>query len=456
VVIPAHDVSPPTHRRGALDHPARLVSVVFLAGVLVGTTLLSLPVSTSAAGRASLGDAAFTATSAITVTGLAINDTAATWSAFGEWVILLLIQVGGFGIMSLASLVLLGFSHRLRLRHRMVAQVETGVLTLGEVRGVLRQVLTLSLVVEAAVAVVLTARFWFGYGEDPLRAVWLGLFHAVSAFNNAGFGLRPDSLVQYNEDPIILLTVAVTIILGGLGVPVVVELRRSPWRWSTWSLHTRLVVVTTAILIVGPWLFICAVEWTNPATLGGLGSEHKLLNALFQSITCRTAGFNSVDIAGLNETTRTVMSALMFVGAAPVSTGGGIKVTTFALLAFVILSEIRGDRDVVVFDRRAPAEAQRQALAIALIGVGAVGVGTLILLALGDWGLGPALFEVTSALGTVGLSTGITPLIPGTGRILLGVLMFAGRVGPLTLGAALAGRRREARFRYPQERPLVG
>ena len=204
------------------------------------------------------------------------------------------------------------------------------------------------------------------------------------------------------------------------------------------------------------WFLVCLFEWTNPGSLGAFPTGEKLVAGLFQAVTPRTAGFNTIDIGGLRETTWLLLSALMFIGAAPASTGGGLKVTTFALLGFVIASEVRGDRDVNVFGRRVGMAAQRQAVSIALIGVGVVGVSTLILLPMGDWGLSPVLFEVTSAFGTAGLSTGITADIPARGHLLLVVLMFAGRVGPLTVGAALALRSRDNRYRYPEERPLIG
>lgn len=439
-----------------LDHPARLVVAAFLVGVLVGTILLTLPAATAGAGRATVGTALFTATSAITVTGLVVVDTPQHWSGFGQAVILLLIQLGGLGIMTLASMVLLSLSRKLRLRHRLAAQTETGVLTIGEVGRVVRQVITISLAIEAVVAVLLTARFATTYGEPLRRAAWLGGFHAVSAFNNAGFALFAGNLERFVADPVVNLTVAAAVILGGLGVPVLVEVRRDGLAWRRWSLHTRLVVAVSAGLLAVSWVAVAGFEWANPATFGHLSGGDTVMASFFHAVSARTAGFNTVPVGAFHESTQLLTSVLMFVGAAPASTGGGIKVTTFALLAFAIVSEIRGDRDVTVFDRRIPPETLRQALAIALIGVGVVVVATLAIIAMGDWGLGPVLLEVTSAFGTTGLSTGITPAIPAPGRLVLVAVMFAGRVGPLTAGAALADRRRDRRFRLPEERPLLG
>jgi len=248
----------------------------------------------------------------------------------------------------------------------------------------------------------------------------------------------------------------VCIVLGGLGVPVLAEVVRDRLHWTKWTLHTRIVVVTTAILIVGGWVVVWALEWTNSRTLGPMAVPEKALAALFQGISPRTAGFNTLDYAVLRESTWLFTIALMFVGAAPASTGGGIKVTTFAVLGFVILAEIRGDRDVNLFQRRAPTAAQRQALAIALLGVGLIFGCTLLLEITADLGVARTMFEVTSAFATVGLSTGITAGLSTAGKVLLMLIMFAGRVGPLTVATALALRSRDQRYRFAEERPLLG
>jgi potassium uptake TrkH family protein len=401
-------------------------------------------------------EAGFTATSAVTVTGLGIVDTAGHWSGFGEAVILVLIQLGGLGIMTFATLVLVGLSGRVGLRNRLLAQQEVGVLTLGEVRRVIRGVITLSLGVEAMISLVLTGWLVLRYDEPFFEALWLGVFHAVSAFNNAGFALYPDSLIRFVDDPVVNFSILTSIILGGLGVPVLAEILRDRLHWSKWTLHTRIVIATSAILIVGGWLVVWAFEWTNSRTLGPMSVHEKGLAALFQAVSPRTAGFNTLDYSVMRESTWLFTIALMFIGASPASTGGGIKVTTFALLGYVILAEVRGEPDVNLFQRRVPTAAQRQALAIALIGVGVVFGCTLALEILSDFGLAATLFEVTSAFATVGLSTGITADVPSIGKVLLVLIMFAGRVGPLTVATALALRSRDQRFRYAEERPLLG
>ena len=452
MAVPVHA----PHRRSLFQHPARLITGAFAGTIAAGTLLLMVPLAAEGPGGSSFGQAAFTATSAVTVTGLAVVDTPSHWSAFGTGVILFLIQLGGIGIMTLASLVLVGISGRVGLRQRLVAQQEVGVLTLGEVRSVVRAVLIITAAVEAIVAIVLTTWFTTRYDESFLDALWLGVFHAVSSFNNAGFALWSDSLIRFVSDPVVNVTVMVAIVLGGLGVPVLGELFRDRLHWSRWTLHTKLVLTTSAGLLLAGWILVCAFEWTNAATMGPLSIPESLLSGLFQSVTSRTAGFNTLDVGGMREATWLVTSALMFIGAAPASTAGGIKVTTFAMLGFVILSELRGDKDVTLFARRIPGVAQRQALAIALIGVGVVFGATLFITEVSGLGIGPILFEVTSAFGTVGLSTGITAGVTTAGQVMLVLIMFAGRVGPLTVGTALALRSRDRRFRLPEERPLIG
>jgi trk system potassium uptake protein TrkH len=441
---------------GALRHPARLVVLGFAAAVVVGSGLLSLPLATESGRGAGLVTAVFTATSAVCVTGLVIVDTGTFWSPFGEVVILGLIQVGGFGIMTLASLLGLLVARRLRVRLQLGTQAETKALGVGDVRRVVFGVVRISLVVEAVVAVMLSWRFADGYGHDWGRAAYLGVFHAVSAFNNAGFGLYADSLVRFVNDPLICLPIVAAVIIGGLGFPVLFELRRA-WRApKRWSLHTKITVGVTVALLVGGWVAISAAEWTNPKTLGSLGWGGKLLAGFTHAVMPRTAGFNSLDVAQLNDVTLLVNDALMFIGGGSAGTAGGIKITTFALLAFVILAEIRGEPSVHALGRRLPSGVQRQALTIALLSVALVATSTLVLMALTPFSLDQVLFEATSAFATVGMSTGITAQVGTGGHVILILLMFIGRLGPITAAAALALRERTRRYELPEERPIVG
>ncbi len=443
-------------RRIRLRHPAQFVVVAFAAGVALGTALLALPTSRAGAGNATFLEALFTATSAVCVTGLTVVDTPMYWSGFGEAVILALIQIGGFGIMTLASLLGLLVAHRLGLRTRLSAQVETRSLGLGDVRRVLLGVAAFSLVFEAITALVLTLRLATKYNEPLTDAVYHGIFHAISAFNNAGFSLYSDNLTRFATDPVICIVIAVAVIAGGLGFPVLFELRRELLTPQTWTLHTRIVVGMTLILLVAGSAAITAFEWSNAKTLGPLSVPGKLLAGFFHAVQPRTAGFNALDYAEMNETTWLVTDVLMFIGGGPAGTAGGIKVTTFAVLGFMILAEIRGDPTVHVHHRRIPSVAQRQALSIALLGIFVVVSSTLALLAISDENLDRVLFEVISAFSTVGLTTGITADLPSAGQALLVALMFIGRVGTITVASALALRSRPILYRLPEERPIVG
>ncbi len=440
----------------ALRHPAQYVVVAFVLASLVGALLLLIPAASEDPGSTSFMTALFTATSAVCVTGLAVVDTAGHWSALGEWTILILIQIGGLGIMTLSSLIVVVLARRLGLRQRLIAAAETGSFDLGDLRSVLLGVARLTLASEVVAAIVLLLRFWTMHDEPFGRAVYLGVFHAVSAFNNAGFGLYSDSVVRFQTDPVILLVIAASIIVGGLGFPVWIQIARHRAAVRHWDLHAKLTVSTTVVLLLAGWVLFSWFEWTNVDTLGGLSAGDSLVNGFFHSVVPRTAGFNSVDLAAMTEPSKLLTEVLMFIGGGSGSTAGGIKVTTFALLGFVIWAEVRGDPDVVVFERRVPTGAHRQALAMALLAVGAVVASTMLLLAISPLPRSDLLFEVVSAFGTVGLSTGVTPVLSAAAQLVVIGLMILGRVGPPTLFAALVLRSRDRLYRRPEERPLIG
>lgn len=437
-------------------HPTQYVVGAFAAAITVGTLLLSLPVATTGTGGAPLLTALFTSTSAVCVTGLVVVDTPSYWSAFGETVILMLIQFGGFGIMTGASLLGLVVARRIGLRQRLATATEAGAVHVGDVRQVIVGIARFMVVFEAAGAIVLAARWWITYDEPFRRAVWLGVFHSVSAYNNAGFALFTDSLTGFADDPFVIGTIAVLIVIGGIGYPVLRDLQRRGFAFAQWTLHTKLTVVTSAALVATAAAALCLFEWTNPDTLGQFSAPVKVMEGLFHAITPRTAGFNAVDYGALREESLFTTSVLMLIGGGSASTAGGIKVSTFALLAFVIWSELRGEPDVNIFGRRTPTAVQRQAVAIALTSVGAVVVGTLILLSTTQGQLSPMLFEVISAFGTVGLSQGVTAVLPGVAQVIIIVLMFVGRLGPHTFGAAIALREHDRMYRFAEERPIIG
>lgn len=439
-----------------LRHPAQVVVLGFAGAIAVGTALLMLPVAKAGPGGADALEALFTSTSSVCVTGLIVVDTPVYWTTFGHAVILALIQLGGLGIMTFASVLVLLVSRRMGLRARLTAAAETKTLGLGDVRSVVTGVVKVSLLLEALTALFLTVRFATAYDESWPRAVWLGGFHAVSAFNNAGFALFSDSLMGFTGDPWICLPIAFAVVCGGLGFPVLFELRRRWNRPRTWSLHTKIVLWATGVFLVGGAVFVTALEWTNPRTLGPLAPPAKLLAGFFQGVMPRTAGFNSLDIGQMNPATWLGTDVLMFIGGASAGTAGGIKVTTFAVLFFVMSAEIRGEGTVTIFRRRLHHDVQRQALTVVLLAVAAVACSTLFFMVFSDNGLDRSLFEVTSAFATVGLSTGITDGLPGPEQVLLIALMFIGRLGPITVASALALRHRVRLYDLPEERPVIG
>ncbi|HST84588.1 MAG TPA: potassium transporter TrkG [Kineosporiaceae bacterium] len=439
-----------------LAHPARTVTVGFLLAVLVSTGLLMLPLSSAGPGGSSFRVALFTATSAVSVTGLAVVDTAEYWSTFGEALILAMIQLGGLGIMTATSLLGLVVARRLGLRSRLLVQAETGALDLGTIRRLLFNVVRISLLIEVVTWLALTLRLSLGYDEAFGRAVYLGLFHAVSAYNNGGLALWSDSLVRFGGDPWLLTPIVVAFLLGALGFPVLLELLRGRTP-NGWSVHTRLTLVTYGVLVlVGPAIVLFG-EWNNESSLGVHGSAAgRLVAGTFSGLVAGSAGFNVIDYGAVNPSTLLGTDLLMFIGGGSGGTAGGIKVGTVAVLALAVISEIRGDTDVEAFGRRLTTTTLRQALSVAMLAMTGILVGTFLLLATSPVSFDAGVFEVISAFSNSGLSTGITGQLPDPAQYLLTALMFIGRVGPVTVATALALRQARRLYRYPETRPLVG
>jgi len=415
-----------------------------------------LPIAKAGPGGATFLEALFTATSAVCVTGHVIVDTPTFWSPFGQTAIMVLIQIGGFGIMTFASVIGLAVVRRLSLRSRITAAAEAHSFGLGDVSALLLGVIRITLVVEAVVAVILSLRFAIGYGEPLGRAVWLGVFHAVSSFNNAGFALFSDNLIGFVSDPWICLPIAASIIIGGLGFPVIMQLLKHVALPRVWTMNTRLVLAGTVALLVLGTVYVTAIEWDNPGTLGPLAWPGKLLAGFFMAVQTRTAGFNSIDIAAMDPASWLGMDVLMLIGGGPAGTAGGIKITTFAVLFFILVTELRGEGAVNVFGKRLPRSVHRQAITVVLLAVAVVVTATVALMLITDVGMDRLLFEVVSAFGTVGLSTGITADLPAAGQAILILLMFIGRLGPITFASALALRDRRTTYELPQERPVIG
>lgn len=437
-------------------NPPQVVVLGFLGAILLATALLSLPIAHAPGVEVTLLQAAFTAVSAVCVTGHIVVDTATVWSPFGHAVIVAFIQLGGLGIMLVASLIGLALLRRVTLRGRMLAGAENRGVTTGDAARLARGILLVSLVIEAIVAVILTLQFWLGYGVALPTAIGRGVFLAISSFNNAGFAPFTDNMVGFASDPVVLLPMALATILGGLGFPVLLQLRHELRRPLHWSMNTNLVLAMTALLLLLGTVVIAAFEWSNSATIGEMSVADRVLTAFFHSVQTRTAGFNSIDIGQLTSETWLVMDVLMFIGGGPAGTAGGIKVTTFAVLLFIIITELRGEGAVNIVGKRLSRAVHREAITITLLSMAAVMSATIALMVMTHLDLDVLLFEVVSAFGTVGLSTGITASLPPAGQLILMLLMFLGRLGPLTLGTALVLRQRRVLYELPKERPVIG
>ncbi len=433
----------------------RLLPASFLAVIVLGTLLLMVPAA-AVDGQVRPLAAAFTATSAVSVTGLTVVDTATYWTPYGQGIILLLAQLGGFGVMSLATLLSLLANGQLRLSESLVVKAETQASSLGAAAGLLRRIALSMFIAEFIVVVLMTWRLMASYGESFGQALWHGVYFAVMSFTNAGFSLHSTSLMGFTSDAWIIWPLCVSVFAGSLGFPAFFEIISGWRRPRLWSVHTKLTVFGFVVLYVIGFLFILWFEWTNPATMGPMPWQEKVNATVAGTTMPRSAGFNAVDYAHLRDETGVITLILMFIGGGSAGTSGGLKVTTFFLLAFVLWAEVRGHRDVVIAQRRIPYDTQRLAMTVALLSIGIVTIGSIVLVILTELPLDFVIFDVISAFGTVGLSRGITPELPAAGQITLMVLMFIGRVGTVTTASALALRSIDDRYRFPEERPIVG
>ena len=446
-------------RRGKPMSATKLIAVIFAVIILCGTGLLMLPQASRDGSSCSFLNALFTATSATCVTGLTPFDTYTQWSTFGQWVLLGLIEIGGLGFMSAATLVIFILRKKIGLKQRLVM---AQALSLNEMDGVVklqRTVLVGSLAMEALGALVLTLRFWPEYGfRHALR--W-GIFHSVSAFCNAGFDifgeLSPGSSLQlFREDPVVLLTLAVLIVVGGLGFLVWEELaeKRS---FQKLSVYSKLVLSATGILLLCGWALTCLLEWNNPETLGGMDVGGKLLGGFFQSVTLRTAGFDAINQSALTEGSKAVSMVFMLIGGSSGSTAGGLKTVTFLVLLLFIASRARGRSVVTVYRRTIPDNQVMNAMTIAIIMIVLAMFGGIFISATAPVSFTDALFESVSALGTVGLTAGATGLLSVPAKILIIIFMYFGRVGVLTISLGfLMGNQAVERFRYAETTLLNG
>ena len=442
--------------RLANSSPARLALVAFSSVILLFTFLLSLPMASSSGQVTPLHQALFTAVSAVCVTGLTVVSTAAHWSFFGQLVILVGIFVGGLGTLTLASLLALVVSKKLGVRGKLIAQeAMNNAGRLGEVGALLRIVIVTSVVIEAVLAAALVPRF-LSLGESFGQSLWHGIFYSISAFNNAGFTPHSDGIVPYETDLWILVPLMVGVFLGSLGFPVVMVLQQNGLNWKKWNLHTKLTIQVSLILLAAGAVLWGLLEWNNVRTIGSMSVGDKITHSLFASVMTRSGGFNLVDQNHMDSATMLLSDALMFAGGGSASTAGGIKVTTIAVMFLAIVAEARGDADVKIYGRTIPEGTMRVAISVIVAGATLVAVSALLLLQISGATLDRVLFETISAFATVGLSTNLSAELPPAGVYVLTVLMFAGRVGTVTLAAGLALRQRSQLYHYPEERPIIG
>ena len=448
----------------------QLIAVAFTAIILLGTFLLMLPIASASGAMTNFFDALFTATSAVTVTGLTTVDTATYWSTAGHVIISLLIQIGGFGIIGFATLVGYLIEGRISLKNRISATSESSATKQPDVKTLLKNIAKLMLFFQLVLFAFLAVRMFTEYGYSLDKSLSHGAFQAISAFNQAGFALYTDSLMGFAGDGWIIVPILIISTVAGFGFPVLAEIRdRLKLRLyvlvgkaadytmpSQWSLNSRIILWASLILLIIGSLGIAVSEWSNPATLGAMDPVQKIFASFFTSSMTRSTGLNIIETADMYTSTWLGMDILMFIGGASASTAGGIKIGTAVVLFYIVYTEIRGDAAVNVGNRRLPRSMQRQALTIVTLYTMVILGSLFVLRFTTDFTLDELIFEIISAAGTVGLSTGITPDLPEFGKFLLSVLMLFGRLGPIVVATSLALRKTKRHYELPRERPLIG
>jgi len=439
--------------------PTQTIAITFAVIILIGAILLSLPIASRDGESCGFRPALFTATSATCVTGLVLFDTWTQWSGFGQIVILCLIEVGGLGFMTAASFVIFMLRKKVGLKQRMVMAQALSVSDMDGIVKLQKYVLCGSLAIQLTGALILFLRFLPEFGLR--RAVYWGVFHAVSAFCNAGFDIFGSvapgaSMMAFNTDPVVCITIMALIVLGGLGFFVWEEVIRVH-SWKKFSVYTKLVLIATLVLIAGGALAFCLLEWNNPSTFGTMTAPQKVLNAFFQSVTVRTAGFASVDQGGLTDAGKAVTVFFMLIGGSSGSTAGGIKTVTLIVLLLFLWSRIRGKGTVSVFKRTIPNSQVMDAMTIVVIVTGLAFFGGIFICVTSPIGFTDALYEAASALATVGLTAGATGSLTVPAQILIMIYMYFGRVGVLTISLGfLMGSKAEERYQYAQTNLLIG
>lgn len=430
--------------------PAQFLVSSLLALILIGTILLALPISRNE--DVSLIDLMFTVTSCLTVTGLSTVDPGTTFTIFGQVVMMFLIQIGGLGIMSLAVLIFIMLGKKVSLKNRLLLQSSLNQNYVGGIILLWRRLFIFAIGIEIIAALLLAIKWVPEFGIE--KGLYYSLFHSISAFNNAGFTLFPDNLEGYVSSPLINIVITSLFILGGLGFTVLIDI----WKKKSFkklSLHSKLMIWGTVIINSIGTITIFLLEYSNPNTIGNLSSGTKVMASYFQSVTLRTAGFNTIDISSLSNSTLLLMLVFMFIGAGSASTGGGIKLTTFLVIIFSVSRFLTGKKDIVITKRKIKMENIFKALAVTTISVFFIFFAVFLLTITEDQSVISLLFEVISAFGTVGLTMGVTPTLSIAGKCIIIFMMYFGKVGPLTLAFSLA-RQDKSKISYPTEEIMVG
>lgn len=440
--------------------PFKILAIGFLTVILTGAILLTLPISTQSGEVTNFLDSIFTATSAVCVTGLVVQDTGTYWSTFGQGVILTLIEIGGLGFMAMSTFFAMVLGKRISLRERLVMQEAYNTFSLQGIINHVRYMLLFTVSVQLFAALILMTQFIPVYGVGT--GIYYGIFHAISAFNNAGFDLLGGftSITIFNENKIILITLAIVINIGGLGYLVLREIIsgvRAKRKLKNYSLHAKVVLTISGILLTVGTIAMLIFEWNNPATIEHMSFGNKLTNAFFSAVTPRTAGFNSISNSDMSPAGKLLTMGYMFVGGSPGSTAGGVKTTTLGIVIFTLISVLKGRQDAEVYKRRISQSVVFKAMAIFMLGITIVIIGVMIL-SITEIGASfeTILYEVISAFGTVGLSQGLTPTLSSVGKVTIAIIMYLGRVGPLTVMLALAGKQEKINYKYPEGKILIG
>lgn len=432
----------------------QILALGFLLLILVGATLLSLPISSKNGEYTNFLDAMFTSTSAVCVTGLITLNTSTHWSIFGQTVIMTLIEIGGLGFMSFAVLISLILGKKITLRERLVMQEAMNTYSIQGLVKMVKYVLAFTVSVQFFGALLLSTQFVPEYGAS--KGAFYSIFHSISAFCNAGFDLFGTSLVNFSDNSVVILVISTLIIIGGLGFTVLLEIYEFKGMKKL-SLHSKLVLIATGILIFGGAILMLLFEYKNPDTIGAMNIKDKLLNSFFASVSPRTAGFNSVSTSDMTLASKFLTIILMLIGGSPGSTAGGLKTVTCSILVLTVISVIKGREDTEVFGRRFTKEIVYKAFTIVFIGLSLV-IGVTMILSYTEVGASfiDLLYESASALGTVGLTLGLTPELSSIGKILIMIMMYLGRVGPLTVMLALTRKKKKSGYKYPEGKILIG